>query len=138
MRFTFAKIDSPPCSAATIKPPPVLSVPKSPPAPSVRPAPTPAAGIEDVDEIVIGPLGQRMPRTEFNQLRAHLEARTRLLPSGEIVTAKWLVGISFWSRLRCPTKVGLAIAYMARHALLPITRLDDPSSTESCALYRLP
>ena len=137
MSFALAKIDSPPCSAATIKPPPVLSVPKSPPAPSVRPAPTPAARIEDVDEIVIGPLGQRMPRTEFNQLRAHLEARIRLLPSGEIVTAKWLVGVPFWSCLRCPTKVGLAIAYMAKHALLPIIRLDEAPLTESCALYRL-
>lgn len=117
-----------------LRPPPAQLL-RSPPLPRAphRPAPSP---VSQADYVVVGPLGQRIARDRFDELRQRILARIDLFP-GEIVSSKVLLGVEFWATQKSPTIVGMAIAYMSAEGLLPIVRVF-PFKSDTCAYYQLP
>lgn len=92
--------------------------------------------VSRTEHVVIGPLGQRIARDRFDQLRQRILTRIDCFP-GEIVSSKVLLGVEFWATLKSPTLVGMAVAYMSAKGLLPIVRVF-PFKSETCAYYQLP
>lgn len=121
-------------SAQLLRPPLPPALRGAQPARAPRqPAPSP---VPQADYVVIGPLGQRIARDRFEQLRLRILARIDCFP-GEIVSSKVLLGVEFWATQKSPTIVGMAIAYMSAEGLVPIVRVY-PFKSDTCAYYQMP
>ena len=74
----------------------------------------------------------------FRALARRAQERIATLPSGEIVTAQWLLGVPYWQGLSSRQRqiAGLCISRMANDRILPLIRLWSLSKT--LAYYQLP
>jgi hypothetical protein len=74
----------------------------------------------------------------FWALARQAQGRIATLPSGEIVTAQWLLGVPYWQGLSSRQRqvAGLCISRMANDGVLPLIRLWSFSKT--LAYYQLP
>lgn len=91
------------------------------------------------DEIDLGAPCGRVKKAFYDSVERRARERMQHLPSGEVVTAEWLLGVTYWQGLSPleRQRAGRCISLMQAINVLPLTPLPN-SKKRPTRYYLLP
>lgn len=98
---------------------------------------TSTSGSRD-DEIDLGGPYGRIKCTFVDAVQCRADLRLRELPSGEVVTVEWLLGVPYWRSLEpgAQRRAGKVVAWLQAQGVIDLKTY--PMSKKSTRYYQIP